>query len=447
MREIKLKKGLDIKLKGKAKLEYGGKIESEYYGIKPTDYRNLIPKPLIKVGEKVKAGSIVFCDKKNEQIVFTSPVSGELTEIVRGERRKILEFVIKSDDKNEYEIFKSTETSDFSPEQIKERLIKSGLWTKIVSRPYGIIPRIDESPKAIHISTFDSSPLGVDYNYTLKEDIDEFQIGVNILSKLSKVYVNIDAKIEQNIFRDIKNAEITSFFGPHPAGNTGTQIHFLTPINKGDKVWTVNPQDVVFIGRLFKTGKLNLRKKIALAGYEVSEPKYYELISGAKISNIVEGKLLEKNIRIISGNVLTGQKVGEEGFLGSFDNLVSVIREGNYYEMLGWAKPGWNKYSASPMFLSFFRKKKEWELDTNLHGGVRPFVLTGKMEKVIPIDIFPMHLLKACIAEDVDMIEKLGIYEVLEEDFALAEFISETKMNFQEIISSAINLMMEEMGV
>ncbi len=446
---IKLKKGLDINLKGKPLQEISELPLSEFYALKPNDYRNVTPKLLVKQGEKVKAGTKLFYDKYNEQIVFTSPVSGVLHEIKRGERRKILEIIVKADENQEYEVFETQGFESFDRGKIVNLLIDSGLWTKIVSRPYGIIPQPDEKPKDIHISTFDTAPLAPDYNFTLKDDFEDFQTGVDVLTKLTdgNVHVNVSARIKDNIFKNTKNAQINEFDGPHPAGNPGVQIHHINPINKGDKVWTVNPQDVVFIGRLFRTGKLDLTKIIAATGYALSNPHYYKIVSGTQISDILKDQNISGDVRIISGNVLTGIQVTEKSFIGAFDNMLTVIKEGKYYEMFGWMKPGWKKYTASNLFLSALNRKREWELDTNLHGGERPFVLTGKMEKVLPMDILPMQFLKACLAEDVDMIEKLGIYEIIEEDFALCEFISETKMNFQKIISDAINLMINEMGV
>jgi len=449
MSVIKLKKGLDIKLQGKPVEKITELKLSELYGIKPDDFRNVTPKIIPKVGDKLKAGSPVFYDKNNENFIFTSPVSGVLEEVRRGERRKILEIIIKSDNELEYEEFNTNGFENFSREQIVDLLLKSGLWTRIVSRPYGIIPQLEETPKSIHVSTFDTAPVAVNYNFTLKDNISEFQTGIDILKKLTSgdVNVNIDNKITDNIFSEIKNAKINKFEGKHPAGNVGIQIHHLSPINKGEKVWTLNPQDVVFIGRFFKTGKVDLSKTIALSGYGVEEPQYYKVVSGCQISSILSNQKTEENVRIISGNVLTGKKTEKYSFLGYFDNTITIISEGNEYEMFGWAKLGWNRYTATSFFLSKLRKNKEWKLNTNLHGGKRPFVLTGKINKVLPMNILPIYLIKACMAEDIEKIENLGIYEVIEEDLALCEFVSETKIDFQEIIGNAIKLMISEMGV
>ncbi|MBN2663510.1 MAG: Na(+)-translocating NADH-quinone reductase subunit A [Bacteroidales bacterium] len=444
---IKLKKGLDIKLNGEAQEKVTELGFAQFYAVKPADFKNVIPKIVAKAQDKVKVGSILFQDKYNSQIVFTSPVSGTLTEIKRGERRKILEFIIKPDQNFEYVQFKSGSVNDFSKDEIIQQILNSGLWTKIIKRPFGTIAKPNQTPDAIHISTFDSAPLAPNYNFTLKDNIDEFQNGVDFLSKISdgKVHVNIDNTITNNIFANVSNATVNKFEGKHPAGNVGVQIHHTTPIvSKDDLVWTINPQDVVFIGRLFKNGTLDFTKTVAVTGHEVNNPQYVKIIAGAKVSCILKDNLKSDNIRIISGNVLTGKTIDLDGFIGINENHITVITEGNYYEMFGWAKPGFNKFSVSRAFFGWLNSNKKWELDTNTHGGVRSFVLTGQIDKVFPMDIMPIQLLKACATDDIDLMEKLGIYEVLEEDFALCEVISETKMDFQDIIEKAIALMIAE---
>lgn len=445
---IKIKKGLNIKLKGKATENIVATEVAETYAIRPDDIKNLTPKGVIKPGAKVKAGSPLFFDKYRPDIFFCSPVSGELVEIKRGERRKILEFIVEADKKIEYKEFKKASAESLKKEDIIDNLKQSGLWTKIIQRPYGIIANPEDSPKAIHISTFNSAPLAVNYNFTLKDEIDNFQEGVNILAKLTegKVHLNLDNKIQNNIFANINNVTITKFDGKHPAGNVGTQISKLTPINKGDIVWTVNPQDVVFIGRLFKTGKYDVSKIISLVGSEVETPQYYKVISGANIKNIVKDNIKTENVRYISGNVLTGIKIAKDSYLGHYNNMITVIPEGNHYDMFGWITPGLNKFSVSRTFFSWLMPNKEYALHTNTNGGQRAFVLTGEMEKVLPMDILPMQLLKAILANDIDAMENLGIYEVIEEDFALCEFIDVSKINMQDIVNKGIASMIKEMS-
>ena len=445
---IKIKKGLDIQLNGKSTEKIVETQLSETYAIKPTDFKNLTPKKSLKVGGKVKAGTPLFFNKYQPEIKFTSPVSGELIEIKRGERRRILEFIVKVDQKIEYETFKQASANELEKEEIIENLLKSGLWTTIIQRPYGIIANPKDSPKSIYISTFESAPLSPNYNFTLKNEIDNFQEGVNILSKLTdgQVNVNIDADISDNIFANIQNANINKFTGKHPKGNVGIQIHKLTPINKGDIVWTVNPQDVVFIGKLFKTGKLDLSKIIAVAGSEVKEAQYYKIITGANIKNIIKDNLKTDNVRFICGNVLTGTKIEKTGYLSFYQNSLTIIPEGNHYEMFGWIMPGLKKFSVSRSFLSWLTPKKKYNPHTNLQGGKRAFVLTGEYEKVLPMDILPMQLIKAILVNDIDLMEKLGIYEIIEEDFALCEFVDVSKTDIQEIISQGINSMIKELS-
>ncbi len=448
LKVVKLKRGLDINLKGKpAKVEVDLPV-SDTYAIKPTDFKFVTPKVVAKEGTRVKAGSVLFQDKYKPHLQFTSPISGEVLQIRRGERRKILEFIIKADKEIEYESFLSGSPANLDRQQMIDTLLKSGLWATIVQRPYGVIANPQDKPKAVHISTFDSAPLAQDYQFTLRDDLEEFQIGIDVLAKISeaKIFLNLDGKVSNNIFEGIKNVTFTKFYGPHPAGNVGVQIHHLTPVMKGETVWTVNPQDVVFIGRLFKTGKLDLRKTIALTGSEVKEPKYYKVISGTNIKPVIKDQITGDNVRYISGNVLTGTKIDSNGYLGYYHNMITVIPEGNYYEFMAWAGLGLNKFSTSRTFFSWLMPKKEWVIDTNLHGGERPFVITGRMDKVLPMDILPEFLLKAILVNDIERMEALGIYEVVEEDFALCEFVCVSKVEIQEIINQGLHTMVKEMG-
>lgn len=444
---IKLRKGLNIKLKGIPEMETELLSMPAVVALKPDDFPGLMPKLTVNSGDVVRAGDALFYDKYHPEIIFTAPVGGKVASINRGERRKILEVVIETSKDAGFAEFKKADPTGCTRDEIKENLLKSGLWPFIIKRPYGTLASPDKLPKAIFISTFDTSPLAPDYNFTLKTDLASFQTGVNALAKLTdgKVYLGIN---EKSIFGQIKNAEITAFAGPHPAGNVGVQVHHLNPVNKGEIVWTVNPQAVVFMGRLFETGKLNLSKTIALTGSEVEKPKYYTTVHCAGISQLTEGKLKKSGLkqRIISGNVLTGKTVTADNYLGFFDNQLSVIPEGDYYEFLGWAMPRLSKYSFSKSYFSWLTPGKSYVADTNLNGEERAFVMTGQYEKVVPMDILPVHLLKAIIAQDIDKMEALGIYEVVEEDFALCEYICTSKIEVQELLRDGINLMIKELG-
>lgn len=445
---IKLKKGLDIKLNGEADKVVQTLGAGSRYALKPTDFRALTPKLTVKVGDEVKAGDALFTDKMRPEVKFTSPVSGTVEEIKRGERRKLLEIIVKSDGENRYRDFGKADVNRLSREEIVSRMQESGVWPMVKQRPYDIVANPESQPKAVFVSAFDSAPLAPDYDVALNGQEQALQAGIDCLKKLSgkDINLNLPADMSQaSVFTKLKNVEINYFSGPHPAGNVGVQINHLNPINKGEIVWTVNVQDVAIIGRLFTEGRFDAQKVIALAGSEVTRPMYYHCTLGASIAEITNGKL-KGNVeeRIISGNVLTGTRVEKDGFLGYYDNLVTVIPEGNHYEFLGWAAPGFNKFSASRLFPSFLCPKKHYTLDTNYHGERRAFVVTGQYEKVLPMDIYPVYLLKAILAQDIDQMEQLGIYEVAPEDFALCEFVCTSKIPVQKIVSEGIELMMRE---
>jgi len=443
---ITLNKGLDIKLNGKAEKVLVDAQKAKMFAVQPTDFEGIIPKLLVKPGAEVKAGTVLFFAKKNPNIKFTSPVSGVVKQIVRGERRRILHVLIEADSENSYEEFKTSDISSLSEESIKETLLNSGVWPFIRQRPYAIIADPETKPKSIFISAFDSAPLGVDYEFILSKEADNFQKGIDVLSKLTdgNVNLNIDGNADSSFFSNIKGVELNKFIGKHPAGTIGTQINKIDPLNKGEFVWYVNPQDVVIIGRLFSEGKFDARKIIALVGSQVSEPKYYNTILGAELNVFNEEALNDKSNRVINGNVLTG--IIANGFIGAYNSQVSVIPEGNYYEFFGWISPRLNKFSMSKTYLSWLMPSKKYSLDTNVNGGDRAIVVTGQYEKVVPMDILPTYLVKACLAEDIDKMEQLGIYEVAEEDLALCEFVCTSKIEVQKIIRDGINLMIKELS-
>ncbi len=443
---IKIKKGLDIRLKGKAEKQLVESEMSASYAVKPTDFEGLTPKLLVKAGQEVKAGTPLFFDKYRPEILFTSPVSGKVLEVNRGERRKILEIIVEPDGKQEFESFKKADPNNLQAEEIKENILKSGLWPAVMQRPYAIIANPKDTPKAIYVSGFDSAPLAPDYEFILKDSFQDFQTGIDALKKLTsgKLNLSLHKDLNTDFFKSTKGVEIYEFSGPHPAGTIGVQINHIEPLNKGDIVWYVNPADVAKIGKLFNEGIYDATKIIALSGSEVKEPKYYKILSGAEIASIIKDQVQNKNVRYISGNVLTGEKVAKSNFIGYYHYQITVIPEGNEPEFMGWATPGFGKFSMTRTFFSWLNPNKELVLDTNLHGGLRPFVVTGEFEKVLPMDILPMQLLKAIIVEDIDLMEQLGIYEVAEEDFALCEVVNTSKIEIQKLIRKGINLMIKE---
>jgi len=443
---VKLKKGFDINLVGKAKQELANFAAAQTFAIKPTDFIGFQrPKVLVNEGDTVKAGTPLLIDKAMDQVIYASPVSGEVVEIKRGDRRKLLEIKILADKAMTFETSEKVNLGSIDRDTLAAKLAGSGVWPNIIQRPFGIVANPADTPKAIFISGFDSHPLAPDYGFTLQGEEKYLQAGIDALAKLTsgKVHLNLDgSKPTPAVFSGIKNAEINQFSGPHPAGNVGIQIHHLDPINKGEIAWTVAPTGVVQIGKFILEGIYDSSKVIAVTGSEITKPSYVKTFSGANVSSFVKGNLNSGHVRVISGNVLTGEKIHLEGFLGFYHNQITVIPEGDYYEFLGWAKPTTEKlsYHRALGLLSFLSPKKEYVLDSNGRGEERAFVQTGVFESVTPMDILPVYLLKAILAEDFDEIEELGIYEIVEEDLALCEFVDVSKHPVQELVRKGIEL-------
>ncbi len=458
IKHIQLNKGLDIPVKGAAELRIEKSIVSDVVSIKPVNFKNLTPKLLVREGDAVKAGSILFLDKYHPEVGFASPVSGTVESVVRGEKRKLLEVRVKADKTTDYIKFNTPELSKASAQEIKTVLLESGLWVALKQRPYGIVANPADEPKAIFISAFDSAPLAPDYNFTLKDETANIQVAVDVLNKLTNggVYVGINAETSATSpFNHLKNVKLYGFSGAHPAGNVGVQINNINPVNKGEVVWTIDPMLLVAIGKLFTQGIYDVTRTIAVAGNRVEKPCYVTCVPGTQIKDLdflvskkeVEIFGQETECRYISGNLLTGNNVGLNGSLDFYSNMVTVISEGNYYEMFGWAKPfRCGKFSFSKSYFSWLTPKKKYKVDTNTNGGRRAFVVSDVYGKVLPMDIYPVYLLKAILAEDIDKMEQLGIYEVIEEDLALCEYVCPSKIDIQEIISKGIALMIKEMA-
>ncbi|MDR0714569.1 MAG: Na(+)-translocating NADH-quinone reductase subunit A [Bacteroidales bacterium] len=444
---IKIQKGLNIKLKGKAEKILVKAGTSDRYAVKPADFPGLTPKMLVKEGDTVKAGTALFTDKNRPEVRFASPVGGTVEAVVRGEKRRILEVVVQPGEKT-FEDFSSLKPSDNDKEQITGYLLAGGVWPFIRQRPYAVIANPQDTPKDIFISCFDTAPLAPDYDYIFQDVDPYFQAGIDALAQLTsgKVHLCVHSDYPPaTTFTKAKNAEIHVFSGPHPSGNVGVQIHHINPVNKGETVWYVNPQDVSVIGRLMNKGVYDVSKTIVLSGSEVNTPRYYKVTGGCRLTSFADN-IKAGNNRYISGNVLTGTQTAKDGYLGFYDHQLTVIPEGNRYEMFGWALPGFGKYSAGRTFFSWLTPNREYALDTNLHGGPRSMVVTGQYEKVFPMDIYPEHLLKAIMAGDIEKMENLGIYEVAEEDFALCEFVCTSKTEVQAIVRDGINMMIKEMS-
>jgi Na+-transporting NADH:ubiquinone oxidoreductase subunit A len=448
-KDIRIKKGLDIKLIGEAEQTIAETSVNGVYAIKLENFHGIIPKVIAKVDAEVKAGETLFYSKSDERVLFPSPVSGKIVEIIRGERRKVLEIKIEANSSQEFVDFGKKEVAKMSAEEVKAHLLSSGCWPFVKQRPYDVVANPNQAPKAIFISGYNSAPLAADLDYALKGREAEIQEAITALGKLTdgKVHVSISKGSNLSPFNGVKGAEMHNLVGPHPVGNVSTQIANVNPINKGEVVWVVSAQDLVVIGELLLTGKFNVKRTVALTGSQFAKPKYVTAYPGATIKGIVTDNLNADNSRIISGNVLSGTQVSLDGALGYYDNQITAIPEGDDYELFGWNKPVFDKVSTSRAFtFSWMTPKKKYDLNTNTNGEHRAFVVTGAYEEVFPLDIYPMQLLKACMYKDLDEMEALGAYEIAPEDFALTEFICVSKQPHQKIIREGLDLMREELG-
>ena len=447
---IKIKKGIDIHLVGEAKKEM--KVyEPALYAIKPLDFIGVVPKMHVAEGDDVKVGTVLFHDKKNEGIFFTSPVSGKVKAIVRGEKRVILQVVVESDGKYEAIDFGKANPSTLTRNEVIEKMVQSGTWTMLRQRPYSTIANPQDEPKCVVVSMFDTAPMAPDNNFIVAGQMEAIKAGVEALAKLTNgmVYLNVNSSETKNAIEALnfsaKNVSVNVFQGPHPAGNVSTQLNVLSPINKGETVWYTYAQNLLSIGNLFLTGNYDSRRVVAFTGSEVKEPAYYQTRIGADMSGLYNN-ISSENVRIISGNVLTGTKINGDNFLGFYDSQISVILEGDHYQLFGWLAPNFKKFTSTNTMGASLCKKSSKVLDTNLNGGIRPLIMTGNFERVFPFDIYPMQLIKACIIKDIDQMEELGIYEIDAEDFALCEVIDPSKTPIQQIIREGLELLRKEMN-
>ena len=480
---LTIRKGLDLPISGKAELRLTDARSITTYALKPTDFVGLVPRLVVEEGEIVHMGDALFVDKHDERIRFTSPVDGHVKAIVRGEKRKLMEVVVEADFKSRDSRGLDCKSSTTSPLQtadgIKEAMLQCGLWTMMRQRPFGTVANPDEKPKAIFVSAFSSAPLAPDYDFVMLGGEEALKKGLEALMQLTDGIVHVCFRLGQKLAsldcfvprNDAKRRlEIHHVKGPHPSGNIGTQIAHIEPINKGEIVWTMNLQEVAILGELVTTGVYNPEKVIAVAGPNIKNPHYYRVKAGVCMAEIIKSQLLNNDYpkmnandetkanRIISGNILNGTQIATAGFLGAYDDLVSIIPEGYYYDFMGWIMPGFRKFSFSRTFLSGFMPKSTfkpfgmelprfenlWKFDTNTHGDERPLVFTGNFERVFPFDIYPNQLIKACIIGDIELMENLGIYEVEPEDFALCEFIDTSKTDIQAIVREALEKLRKE---
>ena len=444
---IKLRKGLDINLKGKAAEELVTVKEPGFYALVPDDFPGVTPKVVVKEQEYVMAGGPLFIDKNHPEVKFVSPVSGVVTSVERGARRKVMNIVVEAAAEQDYEEFGKQDVARMNADRVKELLLQSGMFAFIKQRPYDVIADPAVAPRAIFVSAFDSNPLAPEFEFALKGEEANFQTGLDALAKIAKTYLGISVKQKSAALTQAKNVTITAFDGPNPAGNVGVQINRVAPVVKGETVWTIDPQAVIFIGRLMNTGRVDMTRTVAVTGSEVLKPAYTKLRVGALLTSVFAGNVTkDKELRYISGNVLTGKQVSPNGFLGAFHSQVSVIPEGNaIHEMLGWIMPRFNQFSVNHSYFSWLLGKKEYTIDARIKGGERHMIMSGEYDKVFPMDILPEFLIKAIIAGDIDRMEALGIYEVAPEDFALCEFVDSSKLELQRIVRAGLDMLRAEM--
>ncbi|MCF6212957.1 MAG: Na(+)-translocating NADH-quinone reductase subunit A [Flavobacteriaceae bacterium] len=447
-KDIHIKRGLNIPLQGESDKKITSSKSPNKFAIQPTDFYGVTPKLSVKAEGTVAIGDALFFDKNQERVKFTSPVSGTIANIKRGAKRKILAVEILADTKDTFKDFGKADVASLNRDQVKDKILISGCWPYLMQRPYDVIANPNDTPKAIFISAYNTAPLATDYAFILKDKKEAFAAGITALSKLTDGSVNLGiSSKDADFFSAIADANIYQVTGKHPAGNVSFQIAKVNPINQGDKVWVVNPQDVAIIGHLFLTGHYKPERTIALAGSGVKEPQYYSLKSGQDLNDLFKNTVKKGNYRIISGDVLTGTKITKETCLPFYTNSISVIPEGDHYEFLGWHPfIGNHKLSLSRTFFSWLTPNKKYDLDTNLNGEERALVVTGEMEQVFPMDVYPLQLLKAAMANEIEKLENLGIYEVVPEDFGLIDFTNTSKLEAQEIIRYALDIMIKEVG-
>lgn len=440
---IKLRKGLDINLQGKAEEKRIELKSNGQYALVPDDFEGVVPKVVVKEGDKVKAGDALFVNKQYPEVKFASPVSGTVREVVRGERRKVLCIRVEADAQQEQVDFGKKDVTKMDGKAVVDALLEAGIFGYINQLPYAVSTNPSQLPKAVFVSALRDMPLAADFGFEVKGQEGDFQTGLTALSKIAKTYLGCGV---HSSFENYQDVEVTVFDGPCPAGNVGVQVNHLDPVNKGEVVWTVEPTVVLFIGRLFNTGKVNLRRTVALCGSEVKAPAYVDMLVGEELSTLLSNSYdADHHVRIINGNVLTGKVTTKDGFLGAHTSEITVIPEGDDAdEFAGWIMPRFKQFSVNRSYFSWLCGKKKYALDARVKGGERHMIMSGEYDRVLPMDIYGEYLIKAIIAGDIDRQEALGIYEVSPEDFALAEFVDSSKLELQRIVREGLNILRKE---
>ena len=435
-----------MNLKGKAVKEKTNIVRGSELALTPDAFVGMTPKVVVKEGDMVKAGDALFVNKQYPDVKFASPVSGQVSAVIRGERRKVLCVKVKADQEQQYVDYGKKDVAQLDGEAVKQALLEAGLFGYIDQLPYAVSTNPETQPKAIFVSALRDKPLAADFEFELEGNENDFQTGLTALSKMAKTYLGIGSQQTATALTQAKDVEVNIFDGPCPAGNVGVQVNHLDPVNKGETVWTVDPSAVIFFGRLFNTGKVDLRRLIAVAGSEVERPAYVEAVVGDRVGDLLAGNLKEgKNLRIINGNVLTGKPCSLDDYVGAHTSEITVIPEGDDAdEFLGWILPRFKQFSVNRSYFSWLCGKKSYALDARIKGGERHMIMSGEYDKVLPMDIYGEYLIKAIIAGDIDRQEALGIYEVSPEDFALAEFVDSSKLELQRIVREGLDILRKE---
>ena len=443
---IKLRQGLDIKLAGGAEKRLFALSKSGRYALQPADFPGVTPRVVVKEGDTVRAGDALFQNKACPEVKFASPVGGTVTAIMRGERRKVLYVEVTADGKQEAADFGKKDVSALDGHAVVSAMLEAGLFGFITQLPYAVSANPQTQPKAIFVSALRDKPLAADFEYELEGQEESFQTGLTALSKIARTRLGIGAKQTADALVNARDVEVNVFDGPCPAGNVGVQVNHIDPVNKGEVVWTVDPTVVLFIGRLFLTGRVDMTRRVAFVGSEVEAPAYTDMIVGQELAGLLDhGVRTDRKVRAINGNVLTGKPTSRDGFLGAYSSEITVIPEGDDAdELAGWIMPRLKQFSVSRSYFSWLRRGVEYVLDARVKGGERHIIMSGEYDRMLPMDIYAEFLIKAILAGDIDKMEQLGIYEVAPEDFALAEFVDSSKLELQRIVREGLDLLRKE---
>ena len=449
-RTIRIKKGADIRLKGRPSSQVEAAPATATYAVQPPNFQGIVPKLEVQENTPVEAGSVLFHSKEHPEVKFLSPVSGTVKSIVRGEKRRILSVVIAADGKSAARAFAPVDPAQLDASHMRSAIAERGFFGFIEQRPFATVANPSIPPRDLYVSGFDSAPLAPSMETVLEGRMDAFQCGITALNALiGGKPVRLGVRAGQTLFAHVNGVELTNFDGPHPAGNVGVHIHHTAPINKGETVWSIHAEDVANLGETLMTGTYTCKRTVAVGGSEAANPRHLKTLLGCEIASLT-GQVNAETTRVVSGNPLTGERISPSGHLGGLHHQVCLLPEGNKPKFLltdGWLGMGFDKFSLSKSYPTWLLpKSKEFVMDTCNNGEERAFVVTGQYEPVFPFDIYPVQLLKSIMANDIDAMEKLGIYEVAPEDFALCEYACTSKIAVQSIVREGLDRLKKELG-